>query len=139
MEYKIGLIFDDSYPPDAAAWCNRNNCHLEKRLNEYVIVENPPPPPTIEVHTYSKFKIWENTFQMPYNLPDGTLTTVWDMFEQFLVDSKLRVGYEMLDVLEDDNKFFQTFYPKACEVFTKELVDTILENSLIETEFKEVQ
>ena len=64
-------------------------------------------------------------------MADGTLSTVWDVFEQFLVDSRLRVGYEMLDVLQDDNSFFQAFYPKACEVFGKELVDSILIKSKI--------
>lgn len=137
--YYIGQTFIGSYSPQVAVWCNKNNCHLERNGDTLTIVENPPPPETIEVRTFSKFKIWEKTFQMPYNMPDGTLTTVWDMFEQFLIDSRLRVGYEMLDVLEDDNIFFKTFYPKACEVFSKDLVDSILAYSLIKTEFKEVQ
>lgn len=133
MNYFIGQKFAGKYPPDAAIWCNKNNCHIEIQGEYRVIVENPKIE-TFDVHTYSKFKIWENTIDIPFNLPDGTLTTVWDAFEQFLIDSRLRVGYEMLDVLEDDNKFFKLFYPKACKAFGQSLVDSILEKSLIKTE-----
>ena len=136
MKFYIGQKFENKYSPQVAIWCNKNNCHLERNGEVITIVENKKVE-TIDVHTYSKYKIWENTINIPFNLPDGTLTTVWDAFEQFLIDSRLRVGYEMLDVLEDDNIFFKTFYPKACEVFSKELVDSILEKSLIKTEVKE--
>lgn len=135
MNY-IGQKFSIYPPPKVILWCNKNNCHLEKDGNVYIIVENPKIE-VVEIHTYSKFRIWENTIEIPFNLPDGTLTTVWDAFEQFLIDSRLRVGYEMLDVLEDDNKFFKLFYPKACEAFGQSLVDSILEKSLIKTEVKE--
>lgn len=130
MEFYIGQKFENKYAPQVAIWCNSNNCHLEKQDNVYTIVENPKFE-EVEVNTYSKFRIWENTYNVPWNMADGTLSTVWDVFEKFLVDSRLRVGYEMLDVLQDDNSFFQAFYPKACEVFGKELVDEILRKSKI--------
>ena len=130
MKFYIGQKFYDSYAPTVAVWCNSNNCHLEKDGNVYTIVENPRIE-VVEVNTYSKFKIWENTYNVPFNLPDGTLSTVWDVFENFLIDSRLRVGYEMLDVLQDDNSFFKTFYPKAVEVFGQTLVDEILSKSKI--------
>ena len=28
--YFIGQVFNGSYPPDAAVWCNKNNAHIEK-------------------------------------------------------------------------------------------------------------
>ena len=130
MKFYIGQKFYDSYAPQVAVWCNSNNCHLEKDENVYTIVENPIIE-VVEVNTYSKFKIWENTYNVPFNLPDGTLSTVWDVFEKFLIDSRLRVGYEMLDVLQDDNSFFKIFYPKAVEVFGQNLVDEILSKSKI--------
>lgn len=128
--FYIGQKFYDSFPPKVGAWCNSNQCKLEKDENVYTIVENPIIE-VVEVNTYSKFRIWENTYNVPFNLPDGTLSTVWDVFEKFLIDSRLRVGYEMLDVLQDDNSFFKTFYPKAVEVFGQNLVDEILSKSKI--------
>lgn len=128
--YYIGQKFENKYAPQVAIWCNENNCHLVKEGNTYTIVKNPKIE-EVEVNTYSKFRIWENTYNVPFNLPDGTLSTVWDVFEKFLIDSRLRVGYEMLDVLQDDNSFFKTFYPKAVEVFGQSLVDEILSKSKI--------
>lgn len=29
MEFNIGQIFDGAYPPEAAAWCNSNDAHIE--------------------------------------------------------------------------------------------------------------
>lgn len=29
-EYKIGQIFEDTYPPEAALWCNSNNAYIEE-------------------------------------------------------------------------------------------------------------
>lgn len=130
MKFYIGQTFEGKYPPEVAWWCNRNNSHIERDGNVYTIVVNPKIE-VVEVNTYSKFRIWENTIDIPFNLPDGTLTTVWDAFEQFLIDSRLRVGYEMLNVLEDDNEFFKRFYPKACEAFGQNLVDEILRKSKI--------
>jgi hypothetical protein len=49
MEFYIGQTFSGKYPPEAAAWCNQNNAHIEKRNGVYTIVENPAPPaPTPE-------------------------------------------------------------------------------------------
>lgn len=49
MEFYIGRIFDKPAPPEAAAWCNKNNAHIEKINGVRTIVENPPPPePTPE-------------------------------------------------------------------------------------------
>lgn len=30
MEYYIGQIFNETYPPDAASWCNENNAYIEE-------------------------------------------------------------------------------------------------------------
>lgn len=48
-EFYIGQTFDKPAPPEAAAWCNNNNAHIEKVGNIRTIVENPPQPaPTPE-------------------------------------------------------------------------------------------
>lgn len=49
--FKVGDTFTDVYPPEAAAWCNINNCHIEaaeKANYKYIIVENQPYTPTQE-------------------------------------------------------------------------------------------
>lgn len=66
MEYEIGQIFDGTYPPEAAQWCNDGQLyHIEEiesqgtttdpitgetvPLRRFQIVENPPAPePTPE-------------------------------------------------------------------------------------------
>ena len=49
MNFYIGQTFEGMYPPEAAAWCNKNNCHIEKVNGVRTIVANPPPPePTPE-------------------------------------------------------------------------------------------
>lgn len=49
MEFYIGQTFDRPAPPQAANWCNKNNCHIVKEGKIRTIVENPPPPaPTPE-------------------------------------------------------------------------------------------
>lgn len=30
MDYYIGQIFTEMYPPEAAAWCNEHNCYIEE-------------------------------------------------------------------------------------------------------------
>ena len=49
MNYKIGQTFKETYPPEAAVWCNANNAHIEVLDGVYTIVENAPvAEPTIE-------------------------------------------------------------------------------------------
>lgn len=49
MEFYIGQTFTGKYPPEAAAWCNSNDAHIEKNGGVYTIMENPAPPaPTPE-------------------------------------------------------------------------------------------
>jgi hypothetical protein len=49
MEFYIGQTFKGMYPPEAAAWCNSNNAHIENINGWRTIVENPmPDEPTPE-------------------------------------------------------------------------------------------
>lgn len=43
MEFTIGQIFTDKYPPEAAAWCNRNRAYIERTDKGYEIVAVPDP------------------------------------------------------------------------------------------------
>ena len=48
-KFKIGQTFKETYPPEAAVWCNANNAHIEVFDGVYTIVENEPiPEPTLE-------------------------------------------------------------------------------------------
>ena len=48
-KFKIGQTFKETYPPEAAVWCNANNAHIEVFDGVYTIVENAPAPePTTE-------------------------------------------------------------------------------------------
>lgn len=50
MEFYIGQIFEQAYPPEAAIWCNANNAFIEVISgNRYEIKAIPEPPiPTNE-------------------------------------------------------------------------------------------
>lgn len=42
--YNIGDIFEGTYPPEAAVWCNENNAYIEEMGEKtYVIVGVPEP------------------------------------------------------------------------------------------------
>lgn len=41
--YKIGDTFEKGYPPEAAAWCNRNGAYIVKEGQVYTIKAVPAP------------------------------------------------------------------------------------------------
>lgn len=127
------IEFDAATYYDASQWANDNNARIVEYESFYRVEENPPPPPTKTVRTFSKFSIWVATYEMPLMLKDGTKTTVWDEFEKFLASSKLQRGWDQLVDLVEDNPFFEIFYPKAVEAFGKELVDSVLAASVTST------
>ena len=50
MTFNIGQIFEETYPPEAAVWCNDNDAHIAARdEGGFIIVENPPPPEVEEM------------------------------------------------------------------------------------------
>jgi hypothetical protein len=106
---------------------------VQRTLRIYEIAENPPPPETKTVRTFSKFSIWVATHEMPLELEDGTQTTVWAAFEAFLNNAGLWTGWLQLVDLVEDNPFFEAFYPQAVEAFGKELVDGVLAASVTST------
>jgi hypothetical protein len=136
MEFYIGQTFDKPAPPEAAAWCNEHNAHIEKINGVRTIVKNPPSPETRTVRTFSKFSIWVATRALPV---EGTEMTVWQAFETFLHEQNLWSGWAQLVDLVEDNPFFEEFYPLACDKLGKELVDRVLEASVTGTEEKHVQ
>lgn len=49
-EYHVGQIFEGIYPPEAAGWCNDNNCYIEEIAprggkSRYEIKAIPEPTP----------------------------------------------------------------------------------------------
>jgi hypothetical protein len=130
MEFYIGQTFGGMYPPEAAAWCNANNAHIEKINGVRTIVENPPPPETKTVRTFAKDAIWVATKDMV--IDEATGLTAWEAFKTFLLDSGLWEGWSMQAYLLEENPFFAEFYPKAVAVFGSELVDNVLAASVVE-------
>lgn len=133
MDFYIGQTFAGKYPPEAAVWCNGNNAHIEASDGAYTIVENPPPPETKTIRTFSKFQIWVATRELPIMKEDGSQTTVWAAFEDFLLNAGLWTGWLQLVDLVEDNPFFEAFYPQAVETFGKELVDQVLDASVADS------
>lgn len=131
MDFYIGQTFTGMCPPEAAAWCNANNAHIEKVNGVRTIVENPPPPETKTVRTFSKFSIWVATRSLP--IEEGSEVMVWEAFENFLHEQNLWAGWNQLVDLVEDNPFFEEFYPMAVEAFGKELVDQVLAASVTST------
>ena len=41
----IGQFFEDTYPPEAAVWCNSNGAFIESFNGGYIIREVPKPSP----------------------------------------------------------------------------------------------
>lgn len=41
--YNIGQVFEGTYPPEAAVWCNENNAYIEAVEGGYRIVGIPEP------------------------------------------------------------------------------------------------
>lgn len=51
--YIIGHVFADSYPFDAALWCDKNNAMIEPLEDGgYVIAAKPAPSPDVIKQTY---------------------------------------------------------------------------------------
>ena len=94
MTYQINQIFEESYPPDAAVWCNQQgNCYIEeidaldgKRRFQIVAV----PAPTLEEVKAQKLSELEQKFLAWYET-DATVTSSLG----FVADSDSR---SMMDV-----------------------------------------
>ena len=74
-KFKIGQTFKETYPPEAAVWCNANNAHIEKQGEQYVIVANAPAPEsTIEERVSSLEQTYGMTrWQREGILAEGSL------------------------------------------------------------------
>lgn len=69
-EFKIGQTFKETYPPEAAVWCNANNAHIDVKDELYIIVENAPiQEPTLE----EKVSSLEQTYGMTRWQREGIL------------------------------------------------------------------
>lgn len=136
MEFYIGQVFDGEYPPEAAEWCNGNNALIEETTKEgaeqrtFVIAEIPPEPPTETVRIFSKYKLCDTTSQIPFTLADGTQTTVWEAFKNFLSSAGKKDLWDNIVEVAEDNPHFVQAIPFAVEVFGQDLVNRILDASV---------
>lgn len=80
MKYEIGQIFNGTYPPDAATWCNKNNAYIEALGDgRYEIKEVVIPVPTRDDikrarAEYRRANIDDNTLQRERKKANGTWT-----------------------------------------------------------------
>lgn len=81
MEFYIGQIFEGSYPPAAAVWCNQNHAYIDAiGLKRYEIKEVPPAPaPTKEQIKqlrieYRHVHIDDQTLERNRKMANGTWT-----------------------------------------------------------------
>ena len=80
-EFYIGQIFEDSYPPAAACWCNANNAYIDViGVKRYEIKAVPEPPvPTKEDikrlrKEYRQMYIDDQTLERNRKQANGTWT-----------------------------------------------------------------
>ena len=74
-KFKIGQTFKETYPPEAAVWCNANNAHIEVKDEQYIIVANAPATePTLEEQVSSLEQTYGMTrWQREGILAEGSL------------------------------------------------------------------
>ena len=136
MEFYIGQTFDKPAPTAAIEWCNGHNCRIVKDGNIRTIVEIPAPPETKQVRIFSKYRLWDITSTLPFTLPDGTETTVWEAFKSFIQSSGKADGYAAIVEIAEDNEYFLQLRPLAAEAFGEDVVARVLEASVERIEYK---
>lgn len=97
--------------------------------NWYLAGHAPAPPAVKTVRTFAKDAIWVATKDL--TLSDGV--SAWQAFKDFLTVAELKEGWDQQAYLLEDNPFFGIFYPQAVAVFGKELVDSVLAASVVDT------
>jgi hypothetical protein len=99
--------------------------------NWYLAGRVPPAPEIKVVRTFAKDAIWVATKDMV--LDELTGLTAWEAFKTFLIDSGLWEGWTMQAYLLEENPFFAEFYPLAVKNFGSDLVDMVLDASVVES------
>lgn len=69
MEYHIGQIFEGMYPPDAADWCNENNCFINEMepigdVRRFIILAVPAPTPEQEAERVGNLQCTKRVFML---------------------------------------------------------------------------
>ena len=69
-EYAIGQIFNDTYPPEAAVWCNTNRAYFEEiapvdGVRRFQIVAVPAP--TLEEQVEAAYKAFDSNVEARLN------------------------------------------------------------------------
>lgn len=58
-EYHVGQIFNNDYPPEAANWCNENNCYIDEieplnGIRRFEIFAIPEPTPEEQEEEFNR-------------------------------------------------------------------------------------
>lgn len=88
------------------------------------------PPDTVTVRIFSKYKLCDTTSQIPFTLADGTQTTVWEAFKNFLASTGKKDLWDNITEVAEDNPHFVQAIPVAVEIFGQDLVNKILNASV---------
>lgn len=82
MSFQIGQKFIDTYPPEAADWCNKNGAYIKKQDGGYIIVSVPET----ELSDLKKAKLSE--INAAYQQAIATLTPTYPDDERLTFDKQ---------------------------------------------------
>lgn len=97
----------------------------------YVAGKAPAAPEKKEVRIFSKYKLCDATLGLPFTAADGTETTVWAAFQNFLEASGKKPLWDNIVEVSESNPHFQEAIPIAIANFGEELVNKVL-NAAVE-------
>lgn len=124
-------------------WSNEFNCVYQGDMQPGDRVATPEeiekhltPPEVKAVRIFSKYRLWDVTSSMPFTLPDGTETTVWEAFKSFIKAAGKEDGYAAMNEIAEDNEYFLQLHPLAVESFGEDVVARVLEASVERIEYK---
>lgn len=80
--FAIGQSFDETYPPEAAVWCNEHGAYIERRGTQFVILAVPKP----ELEDIKSTKLSE--INTTYQQAIATLTPTYPDDERLTFDKQ---------------------------------------------------
>lgn len=85
MNFIIGQSFEGKYPPESAAWCNKNNAYIIKENNKFII--KAIPEPSIEELKEQKIK----------QIDKETYESILAGFDYTINNTKYHFNYDSFD------------------------------------------
>lgn len=95
-DFAIGQTFSDTYPAEAAIWCNENNAHIEEHGDGYVIVQNAAKSAemlfaSLRAERDRRIAATDYLLMPDYPITDASRTTV-QSYRQALRDLPAQLG-----------------------------------------------